>query len=331
MKPSALKALLGSLWRERRFSSLSLEQQREFTVTVRNLASPLNRTLTRIERALEGQICPPATRALRNHLANASRLLESHLSHTLSRYASNPVTWSDGYILSKEVAIDRQIVQRLAGVEDFALFGSGLDERIVELPWVVEKAKGSPLILDAGSALNHEVVLRHLSDSRVYIVTLYPEQHRDDTGVSYLYEDLRALSFKDDHFDCVASVSTVEHIGLETSGYKGETVLRDRDTVQGNHLTALLEMKRVVKPGGQVLISAPFGRHALHQGQWQVFDAAMVLEMVQLFAPTSHELLFYRYAEHYWQSCSARECADAVYRGNGSPAAGAVFLLQLIK
>lgn len=331
MKVDSVRNLVASLLKERRLCSLGIEQQREISLAFRNLAPLISQSLSRSGRALSGGFCLGETRAIRKHLRQASRLIDRHLSLVQSRYQKNPVTWSDGYLLHRDAEIDRLTRARIEGTWSEQPFGAGLDERIVELPWVVHKVKGSPLILDAGSALNHAVVLKHLRDSKVYIVTLYPERYRDEDGVSYLYEDLRQLSFKDDLFDAVVSVSTIEHIALETRGYKGDAALRDTDTATGDHVSAVLEMKRVVKAGGRVLITAPFGRHQVHGGQWQIFDAAMVAEVVSAFAPRSYELRYYRYLDDRWQSASADECAGAVYRGNGSPAAGAVFLLELTK
>jgi len=36
-------------------------------------------------------------------------------------------------------------------------------------------------------------------------------------GISYIFEDLRESCFRDDYFDIVVSLSTIEHIGLDNT------------------------------------------------------------------------------------------------------------------
>ncbi|MCQ6482914.1 hypothetical protein NPN19_24075, partial [Vibrio parahaemolyticus] len=91
-------------------------------------------------------------------------------------------------------------------------FGSQLDERVIEHPWVVSLLRDRQgRLLDAGAGLNFDYVLLHpaVSDKEVTIVTLEPEsQNFYRNRVGYLYHDLRKLPFKEDWFDTVVSVST---------------------------------------------------------------------------------------------------------------------------
>ena len=58
----------------------------------------------------------------------------------------------------------------------------------------------------------------------LHIVTLAPEPHSyPQLGVSYLYADLRELPLADATYDRVVSISTLEHVGMDTSYYGGET------------------------------------------------------------------------------------------------------------
>ena len=93
-------------------------------------------------------------------------------------------------------------------------YGTGLDERIVEYPWLLAHQRGGPT-LDAGSVLNHDFVLQrvlpHLAP--LFTVTLRPEAHVfTDRGVSYIYADLRDLPLRDERFQTVICASTLEHV-----------------------------------------------------------------------------------------------------------------------
>jgi Methyltransferase domain len=73
-------------------------------------------------------------------------------------------------------------------------------------------------MLDASSTLNQaHVVDRFLPRiERLHIVTLAPEADAFiDRGISYVYEDLRDLPYRDSSFDSVACVSTLEQVDMD--------------------------------------------------------------------------------------------------------------------
>jgi len=92
-------------------------------------------------------------------------------------------------------------------------YGRGLDERCIEYPWLVAHLSAGPSrVLDAGSTLNHAFLLELpvVAEKRLHIVTLAPEPDCFwQRGISYVFEDLRTLPFKDDFYDVVVCVSTL--------------------------------------------------------------------------------------------------------------------------
>ncbi len=98
-------------------------------------------------------------------------------------------------------------------------FGWRIDERIVEYPWLFSNLKSeSKRVLDAGSALNFLPTLEHLQNLNrdVTIMTLAPEDKAFwNKKISYHYGDLRQLPFRDEWFDEVVSISTIEHVGFD--------------------------------------------------------------------------------------------------------------------
>ena len=108
-------------------------------------------------------------------------------------------------------------------------YGVGLDERVVEYPWLFGQGLAGS-VLDAGSTFNHEHILDRalpLVDD-LTIVTLEPEAWAYPLRrVSYVFADLRALPFADGQFDIAVSISTLEHIGMDNTMY-GVTAQRAR-------------------------------------------------------------------------------------------------------
>jgi SAM-dependent methyltransferase len=194
-------------------------------------------------------------------------------------------------------------------------YGFRLDARVIEIPWVLARAaQHTGNFLDAGSAFNYGFVLDSpgLSDKRRFVVTLAPEGDAFWTlGVSYVYGDLRNLDFRDNLFDTVACVSTIEHIGMDNSMYAGKSDIAKRGDPK-EFLEAVRELKRVLKPGGSLYITFPFGRYENH-GWFQQFDSQLVDTLIQGFDPeVVHEDIF-RYDPDGWRRSDRASCATCEF------------------
>lgn len=198
-------------------------------------------------------------------------------------------------------------------------YGVGIDERCVEYPWVLhhlDAGAGDGTVLDAGSVFNNELLATHprLRRHALHIMTLAPERECFwERGISYIFSDLRRIPIRDDFYDAVACVSTLEHVGCDNSHYAPTAGAAAMHASGGGPLDAVRELARVLKPGGTLLLTVPFGK-PVHHGWFQVFDAHMLGQVVDAFGPHAGcDSRFYGYSAQGWNVRAASECADAVY------------------
>jgi SAM-dependent methyltransferase len=193
-----------------------------------------------------------------------------------------------------------------------AEFGVGLDERVVEYPWLLSR-RPTGRVLDAGSTLNHGHILDRFLRlvTSLHIVTLAPEESVfAERGISYLYADLRDLPLRGGYYDTVVSISTLEHVGMDTTRY-GVTENTDADPWPS--LTAAVrELKRVLAPGGRLLITVPYGVAEDH-GWLHQFDRAGLDDLLAEIAPRTRDVVVYAYTAGGWQVSSLTAAADARY------------------
>lgn len=231
------------------------------------------------------------------------------------------IPWSKGYSQAKERFI-QQVISDPGLMRAFehrlALppgFGVALDERCVEYPWALAKLSTlSGRVLDAGSALNHAflVGLPALSNKQLHIVTLGPESNCFwRRGISYLYEDLRTLPMRDSLYDAIVCISTLEHVGCDNSAFTGREAHREQRLKDFTQV--MREFRRVLRPGGTLLLTVPYGTYGFF-GTFQQFDSKLLAEAVEAFGRCERtDERYYRYTDQGWNVASAPECDGCEY------------------
>lgn len=192
-------------------------------------------------------------------------------------------------------------------------YGYKIDERIVEFPWLLSLLPDKPgTLLDAGSALNHRFLLKNklLLNKDISISTLSPESDAWwRRGVSYVYEDFRFSRFRDEFFDWITCISTLEHVGLDnTLLYTGD--LSKKENSVGDTNLAIREFRRMLRPGGKLYLTFPYGKHR-NYGWFQIFDAEMVESLALAFQPKHRNDSYFKYTKNGWKPATKEELVDA--------------------
>jgi SAM-dependent methyltransferase len=256
-----------------------------------------------------------------------------------------PGTYGD--TAAKWVSIERALAGE-AG-QPYGHDDAGLDERVVEYPWAFDRlaALRTPgaRILDAGSVLNHPRILAHCRRAGygpLSIVTLRYEGHAEvSDDVHYEFADLRMLPYRDDWFPLVVSLSTLEHVGMDNTGYGDTSGASSDPTTEAVH--AMRELRRVTAPGGTALLSMPFGKRA-NRGWLRVFDAEDLDALTRSSGWRVARTRFFRATRDGWRECSMDDARTAGFNDPGRrgrpgaetapawvAAAEAVALLELTK
>jgi SAM-dependent methyltransferase len=230
------------------------------------------------------------------------------------------IPWARGYIAHRDEYIaaalsDPVMMARFARGERLpAGYGIGIDERCVEIPWLLAGLdESAEHMLDAGSALNHAYILqqRVFQHKRLDIATLAPERNRfRRDNIVYLNCDLRRLPYPDACLDTAVSISTLEHVGMDNRQFTG--CEHGRENRPRDFLRAVSELRRALKPGGVLHFSVPYGRYS-NLGSQQVFDAALLEAAIEAFEPAAVSATYFRYSAEGWRHAAAEACGDSEY------------------
>lgn len=144
-------------------------------------------------------------------------------------------------------------------------------ERIVEVPLVLNNIpKNKMKILDVGCRYSLLPIQLASMGHDVWGIDLHNYRRKHPNFIFKKGNILRS-HFKNDFFDVVVSLSTIEHIGLEFYG--------ERSNINGDR-QAIEQIHRILKPGGVFLLTLPFGK-AMDAKWYRVYDRERLRGLLQ--------------------------------------------------
>lgn len=195
-------------------------------------------------------------------------------------------------------------------------------DRYIEYPFVIKNLPKPPArILDVGCAGTFFPLLlaafgyeTYAVDIRVYSI-INRIEHKN---FKFVQEDIAKTSFKNDYFDAITAVSIIEHIGL--SGRYGS-----KEDLSGDK-SAIEEMKRIIKPEGEILLTVPFGKPRIFRPFQKVYDPESLRQTLGNLKVELQE--YYKQDAHDdWYKCTKDDAQleePTIYRS-------ALCLLKLVK
>jgi SAM-dependent methyltransferase len=213
-------------------------------------------------------------------------------------------------------------------------YGAGATERVIEIPWALSKYNGGPRVLEVGCSF--------VSENPEYIQGLLalniPELHGIDVSSieapHFIKKtaDIRESGYETGFFDFILCISTLEHVGKDNAKYylPVAELPRDRQNATQPDAEALVEMFRILKPGGKLIVTVPFGKF-VDYGWFTHYDSQAISTLFQSIPSARMNAEYFKYTENGWMPCAAAELAETSYGDNGAPAAAGLACFEITK
>ena len=204
----------------------------------------------------------------------------------------------------------------------------GSDERVVEIPWAMSCYDRERLVLEVGCSFATDAYIEALRKLRI------PELHGIDVSgreAPFFIKktaDIRDSGYPSSFFGLIFCISTIEHIGMDNRARYEPVhelpVTSDADTL------ALLEIRRILKSGGRIVLTVPFGKY--HDYGWFFqYDRARLDSLIKRSRLRIIQTDYFHYRGDGWYSSDAHALTNTLYQGNGAPCAAGVACVLLTK
>lgn len=181
-------------------------------------------------------------------------------------------------------------------------YGNVVSERIVEYALCLKYLDTDPSLkvkfLDVGCYYSNFPIQLASMGYRVYAIDLQDFQ-LTHPNFTFIKGDINKKDLGKNRFDVVTCVSTLEHIGIGVYG--------DTPNERGDYL-AVEKIFRILKKGGYVLLTVPFGVKNETTSQ-RIYDWESINELLKRFDIT--QLTFFAEKKGKWLPVS-REVAEKV-------------------
>lgn len=210
-------------------------------------------------------------------------------------------------------AVQRRELARPRNLEAVA----GVDERPIEIPWVLSRYAGEPRVLDIGYAYAEPIYLAGLAEIGAEDLVGVDLVTAIVPGIRSVQADLRDLPFENDSFDVAFAISTLEHVGRDNTQYG--LAAEQGDTLDA----ALRELRRVTK---RLLVTVPTGERQLLPEQ-SVYEPSEWIDRFTRAGFLVFEDELYELTPDGWRSVP--ELTPGTRYGERGPGASAVLCAEL--
>ena len=181
-----------------------------------------------------------------------------------------------------------------------------LNERIIEIPYAIRCVSALPMgkmVLDLGCT--ESTLSLNLAGLGYKVVGIdfrpYPYIH---PNLRVLQGNILQLPLRNESFDAVLSISTIEHMGI---GFYS-------DPQAGQHADrqAMAEISRVLQPGGLAVLTVPYGVGSVN-AHHRVYDQRTLDELLNSFEVA--EIRYFassreaRSRANFWSEVSSQQAA----------------------
>lgn len=144
--------------------------------------------------------------------------------------------------------------------------------------------------------------------------------------------DIRESGYEPGFFDFILCISTLEHVGRNNTKYYRPVAEMSRDSrdVLEPDAKALGEMFRILKPGGKLIVTVPFGK-LVNYGWFINYDSGRLSDLFRHISPKSIFAEYFKYTEAGWMPCIEDELAQMAYGDNFAPAAAGLACFEVTK
>lgn len=235
----------------------------------------------------------------------------------------------DGSLVFSSAATDRQYVLSRPGTPTFSvdtpLYGLDDSERCIEIPWVLSRYREEPRVLDVGHTNAEPRFLQARDALKIPFLVGLDLVAVPQSRISGVAGDALALPFRRGAFDLIFAISVIEHIGRDNSIY----CAREQPARELGDLEAAAGLAALLRPGGRLLVTVPFGRLEDH-GWFVQYDLRRVQTLVESSGCELTLAEYYAYGAHGWTGPADPAALSQVEYRTGF-AAGAVACLELTR
>lgn len=176
-------------------------------------------------------------------------------------------------------------------------------DRALEYPWAIENCnleKGK--MMDVGSTVGHMFRENLPKEVEVYTLNLEDEKRFPYIeGITQVRGDIRKTEFDTNFFNLITCISTLEHIGVEGRYHVKQDLTGDSK--------AMKEMLRILKPGGRLLLTVPYGKYDVLPIN-RLYNKERIKDLSKGYNLVSSRYVKFDAKYHIWKSVKEEEAGS---------------------